>query len=277
MRCTRWPGCDFSVELFPQGFQVTGMNALFRHPVRVPARLLWLIVEFIFAAINYARWCGFGNASGAKRALWLQRSSRRILRIFKTEIRTAGTIPKSGLLVSNHLSYVDILVIASVTPAMFVAKREVRGWPVFGFFAKLGGTVFVDRERRTRVGQTTDEIESALKEGALVVLFPEGTSSDGQTVLPFKSSLLEPAAQSNHPLFIGLIQYRLDDGDVGEEICYWRDMVFFPHLINLASKRAIRASVRFAPADRGGMDRKELARQLRAGILRLRSDFSESR
>ena len=247
------------------------MRALLRHPVRVIGRLLWLIGELTLAALNYARWCGFSkNCSGAKRAAWLQHSSRRLLRIFRTEIQTSGTIPKGGLLVSNHLSYVDILVIATITPAMFVAKREVKSWPVFGWFAKLAGTLFVDRERRTRVGQTTNEIQAALEQGALVVLFPEGTSSNGETVLPFKSSLLEPAARQTHALFAGLIQYQIDDGDVGEEICYWKDMTLVPHLINLLSKRIIRASVRFTQLREGSTDRKELARQLHSEILRLK-------
>jgi 1-acyl-sn-glycerol-3-phosphate acyltransferase len=146
----------------------------------------------------------------------------------------------------------------------------VRGWPVFGWFAKCGGTLFVDRERRAQVGKTTNEIQTALDQGALVVLFPEGTSSNGETVLPFKSSLLEPAARQTHSLFASLIQYKIDDGDVGEEICYWKDMTLVPHLINLLSKKKIYASVRFTQIREGSPDRKELARQLHSEILRLK-------
>jgi lyso-ornithine lipid O-acyltransferase len=248
------------------------MKALFRHPVRVIFRLLWLIAEFTLAALNYARWCGFAkDCSGSHRAAWLQYSSRRILAIFKTQIKASGSIPKSGLLVSNHLSYVDILVIASITPAMFVAKREVKGWPVFGFFARLAGTVFVDREHRTRVGRTTSEIETALNESALVVLFPEGTSSNGETVLPFKSSLLEPATHRTHALFASHIQYELEDGNVGEDVCYWGDMTLVPHLINLLSKRIVKAEVRFTQMRGASADRKELAKQLHSEILRLKA------
>ena len=248
------------------------MNAFLRHPVRVVVRFFWLMAEFAYAALNYARRCGFSkDCPPAKRVLWLQYHSRRVLRIFKTEFQTAGAVPKSGLLVSNHLSYVDILVISSITPAMFVAKREVRSWPLFGMFARMAGTVFVDRERRTRVGQTTDEIQTALDYGALVVLFPEGTSSDGKTVLPFKSSLLEPATRQSNALYGGLIEYHIEDGDVGEEVCYWKDMVLVPHLINLLSKRTLRASVRFTQLREGSSDRKELAKQLHSEILRLKA------
>jgi 1-acyl-sn-glycerol-3-phosphate acyltransferase len=165
---------------------------------------------------------------------------------------------------------VDILVLASLTPAVFVAKHEVKSWPVFGWFAKLAGTLFVDRERRTRVGLTTNEIQSALDQGALVVLFPEGTSSGGETVLPFKSSLLEPATRQTNSLFAGLIQYQIEDGNVSEEVCYWKDMTLVPHLINLLSKRTIHAQVRFTQLREGSTDRKELAKQLHLEILRLK-------
>jgi 1-acyl-sn-glycerol-3-phosphate acyltransferase len=247
------------------------MKPLTRHPVRVTLRLLWLGAEFALGALNYARRCGFAkNCTATQRALWLQHFCRRLLAIFKTRIKTSGSIPSSGLLVSNHVSYVDILVIASITPAIFVAKHELKSWPVFGFFAKLAGTVFVDRERRTRVSETTSEIESALNEGALVVLFPEGTSSNGETVLPFKSSLLEPAARQTHTLFASHIHYEIDDGDVREEVCYWKDMILVPHLINLLSKRTIYAEVRFTQLREASSDRKELAKQLHSEILRLK-------
>lgn len=249
------------------------MHALFRHPLRVTGRLIWMLAEFAIAALNFVLRYG-SKSSPARRALWLQYSARRMLGIFKPTIRTAGTIPTSGLLVSNHLSYVDILVISSVTPAIFVAKHEVKGWPVFGMFAKMGGTLFVDRERRTTVGETTNEIQTALDQGALVVLFPEGTSSNGETVLPFKSSLLEPATRQLHALYAGVVQYRLEDGDVGEELCYWKDMKMLPHIVNLLSKKTIHASVSFTQLREASTDRKELARQLHSEVLRLKESLA---
>jgi len=174
------------------------------------------------------------------------------------------------LLISNHLSYLDILVLAAQTPAVFVAKREVKSWPVFGWFARLAGTLFVHREKRMQVAQATADLEASLDSGALVVLFPEGTSSDGQTVLPFKSALLAPATRRWQRLFAGFIRYELDDGDAGEGICYWKDMTLLPHLINLLSKRAPRVFVRFSQFRQPATDRKELARQLHSEVLRLK-------
>jgi len=226
------------------------MKSLLKHPLRVTGRLLWLGVELALGGCRYILTCAFRPTNTNVRAVWLQRMCRRTLRVLGIALDADGVIPERGLLVSNHLSYVDIMVIGACAPVVFVAKREVRNWPVFGWFARLAGTVFVDRESRARVGQTTREIEAALDRGALVVLFPEGTSSDGKTVLPFKSSLLKPAAHLTQPLATALIQYHLPDGDVGEEVCYWKDMTLVPHLINLLSKRGLRASIRFTPDPR---------------------------
>jgi 1-acyl-sn-glycerol-3-phosphate acyltransferase len=193
-----------------------------------------------------------------------------LLRVFRIETQFTGDIPPRGLLVCNHLSYLDILVLSGLTPCIFVAKREVKDWPVLGWFAKKAGTVFVHRELRAQAAQTVNKIETALQTGALLVLFPEGTSSGGESILPFKSSLLEPAARQTHSLTAGFLRYELGDGDVSEEVCYWKDMTLVPHLINLCSKRAVQASVEFNRFREGNADRKQLARQLHAEVLRMK-------
>jgi 1-acyl-sn-glycerol-3-phosphate acyltransferase len=248
------------------------MKGFCQHPFRVSGRLIWFGGEVLFGLFVFLFRCGLCPKASRRRAraVWLQNLNRRVLRIFQSEIQTAGTIPSNGLLICNHLSYLDILVLSSLTPAIFVAKREVKSWPLMGLLAQLGGTVFIDRQRRTHVGEVNEEIETALNDGALVVIFPEGTSSDGKTILPFKSSLLEPATQQKHPLTVCCLQYALADGDAGNEVCYWGDAVFLPHLLNLLSKRIVRASVRFARIQNHSTDRKELAQQLRAEVLELK-------
>lgn len=248
------------------------MNGFRRHPLRVIARFGRLTVAILIALLDYLFRCAFRSLEvrRAARAAWLHRSTRRTLRFFQFEIRATGPVPSRGLLISNHLSYLDVLVLSSITPAVFVSKHDVKYWPVFGQFAVLAGTVFVDRRRRFQVGQINDEITAALKQGALVVLFPEGTSTNGQTLLPFKSPLLEPATNSAWPLAVCWIQYEIDDGDASEEVCYWGDHAFFPHMLNLSSKRRVRASVRFGQFPERNGDRKELAQQLRAEILALK-------
>jgi lyso-ornithine lipid O-acyltransferase len=250
------------------------MKAWLKHPLRVTGRLGWLGGELVLAAASFAWCCAFRSkpASLAARGSWLQRSCRRFSRVVAVSYRVTGSTPPGGLLVCNHLSYLDVMVLAALAPSIFVAKREVKHWPVFGWFARRAGTVFVDREKRTQTRQATDEIEAALRHGVVVILFPEGTSSNGRMVLPFKSSLLEPAARQSHPLSAGSIRYELDDGDVEEEICYWKDMTLVPHLINLLSKRTVRAYVSFTRLRDGSNDRKELARQLHSEVLKLRAD-----
>jgi 1-acyl-sn-glycerol-3-phosphate acyltransferase len=250
------------------------MNGLRSHPLRVTGRFLWFVGVVVSAVFDYLLSCAFRtkNSAPAARALWLQHHSRRVLKIFNLETRIEGPVPARGLLVSNHLGYLDIFVLASLAPAVFVAKREIKSWPVIGWLTQMGGTLFVDRTRRVHVGLVNDEIQAALNRGALVVLFPEGGSSNGQTVLPFKSSLLEPAVEPAHPLSVSAIQYAIEDGDVVREVCYWGDHTFFPHLLNLLGKRALHATVRFAPVQRTGADRKQLALQLREEILKLKTE-----
>jgi 1-acyl-sn-glycerol-3-phosphate acyltransferase len=248
------------------------MKGFRQKPFRVVGRLLWFGFEVVESLFVFLLRCVFCPPQKRRhvRTLWLQRTARRIGRIFRLDIQSAGTIPDRGLLICNHLSYVDILVLASLTPAAFVAKQEVKSWPVMGLLARLGGTVFIDRQRRTHVGEVNQEIQSALDDGALVIVFPEGTSSDGKTILPFKSSLLEPATQQKHPLTVGCLQYSLPDGDAGTEICYWGDAVFLPHLLNFLSLRQTHATVRFAPVRTHSSDRKELARQLHRAVSELK-------
>jgi len=233
----------------------------------------WFLGIISTAAFDFLLHNAFRHekSTPAARSLWVQRHARRLLRILKLEPQVAGPVPTRGLLVSNHLGYLDILLLASITPAVFVSKSEIKSWPLVGWLTQMGGTLFVNRERRAQVGRVNDEIQAALDRGALVVLFPEGTSSDGQTVLPFKTSLLEPAAQSAHPLSVSAIQYAIEDGDAGDEVCYWGDHTFFPHLLNLLGKRAVRATIRFAPVQRTGTDRKQLALQLREEVLKLKA------
>jgi lyso-ornithine lipid O-acyltransferase len=249
------------------------MQGFRQHPFRVAGRLLWFGGEVLLSFFDFLFRCVFCSKINRRRerARWLQRISRHVARIFQLQVQIHGTVPIRGLLVCNHLSYLDILMLSSLTPGVFVAKREVKSWPLMGLLAQLGGTLFIDRQRRTHVGEVNQEIQDVLDDGGLVIVFPEGTSSDGKDVLPFKSSLLEPASQPKHPLTVGCLQYSLADGDAGAEVCYWGDAVFFSHLLNLLSKRSVCASVSFAAVHNRSADRKELAKQLHSEVLKLKS------
>ena len=241
--------------------------------IRAAGRLCWFAWECLVITTNYFFTAVRApkNKQRVERAAWLSRSSRRHLRLFGYSADVSGSLPKSGILISNHLSYLDILAIASVTPAVFVSKADVKSWPLFGWFATIAGTVFVNRERRTHVGQVNQEIETALAAGALVVVFPEGTSSNGETILPFRTSLLEPAAAGGHEISVSWLHYELQDGDAANEVCYWGDHTFFPHLLNLLGKKSVHATLRFGQFQRTTDDRKKLAKQLHTAVSELKA------
>lgn len=241
--------------------------------IRAVGRLLWFAGDVVVDLLDYIFTTAFVPQAKRRpaRAAWLSRAASRHIRIFGYSADYAGEIPKSGLLVSNHLSYLDILAICSAAPSVFVSKADVKRWPVFGLLATLGGTVFIERERRTHVGEVNREIETALADGVLVVVFPEGTSSDGQTVLPFRASLLEPALRGGHPISTAWIHYDLPGGDAANEVCYWGDHTFFTHLVNLLGKKSVHATLRFGKFQRTTDDRKELAKQLREAVLALKN------
>ncbi len=200
------------------------MKGLLRRNLRLTGRLLWLAGEILVALMDFVINVIFAPKVplARARALWLQQLSRRVLRILKVEIKTQGPIPLKGLLVSNHLSYLDILVLSAVTPAVFIAKSDVKRWPIFGWFTVLAGTLFVRRAKRSDVARLNREVTQTLDAGALVVLFPEGRSPDGREAVPFKSSLLEPVTRLNHPLSAACIEYSLPEGDQGERFGFIR-------------------------------------------------------
>jgi 1-acyl-sn-glycerol-3-phosphate acyltransferase len=196
------------------------------------------------------------------RARWLHRWCRFACHVLGLRLTKLGSIPRAGLLVCNHLSYLDIIALSALRPCVFVAKREVGRWPLFGWLARSAGTIFVERQRKADSPRVVRQMCRALERGMLVVLFPEGTSSDGATVLPFKPALLEPARTLGCPVTAGAIRYALRDGSVADEVCYWREMTLLPHLVNLLSKRQISAEISFSETKERTGDRKSIARQL---------------
>ena len=249
--------------------------------LRAARRLVWLGGELALAAARSERRALLGQRqatlsgpSDARRS-WLHHLCRRLLRAFGIELHAKGALPRRGLLVANHLSYLDIIVLASLTPCVFVSKSEVNAWPVFGWFARRAGTLFVNRASRRDAVRAAQEILAALRSGALVVLFPEGTSSDGTKVLPFKSSLLESAVGAGVPVSVAALHYELADGDAAQEVCYWGGHTLLPHLCRLLSKRGVKSMVSFAPVGNTWRDRKKLAAQLHAEVAVLHRELQQ--
>jgi 1-acyl-sn-glycerol-3-phosphate acyltransferase len=241
---------------------------------RAAFKLIWFGFEIGTSIVDYLFTTAFVSPKNRTiaRAAWLHRACIRHIKIYSCTVSFSGPVPKTGLLVSNHLSYLDILVIASITPAVFVSKSEVRQWPVIGWLTSLAGTIFIQRERRTQVGPINHQILATMDAGALIVVFPEGTSTNSEEVLPFRSPLLEPVTKGHHPISVGYLHYELDGGDARNEVCYWGDQSFFPHAVNLLGKKRVRATMRFGTFQRTTDDRKELALQLRKAVLKLKAE-----
>lgn len=184
--------------------------------------------------------------------------------------KVEGPAPRPPFfLVSNHLSYVDILVLAASVRGVFVSKSEVRRWPGIGVLASLFGTIFLNRmhTRDTlRVLETFDRVVAA---GIGVVVFPEGTSTAGSGVGPFHAALLEWAARRDFPVHTVALRYETapPDPPAHEAICWWGDMTFLPHVARLCTLRGSCATIRFAPEAIRRPDRRSLADEARSAVL----------
>jgi len=210
-----------------------------------------------------------GKVSTPERAQWLHRCCATALRRLGIALQPEGEFPSRGLLVANHLSYLDVLVLSAIHPCVFVSKKEVRSWPLFGLMAKLSGTVFVDRARTFAAHAANAEMSNALEQGTVVVLFPEGTSSDGSQVLPFRPALFDAATKAGAYVVSAHMSYDVADGSAASDVCYWGSMSFFPHLLRLLSRHEVRARVRFAAETRKFADRKLAARITRETVASL--------
>jgi 1-acyl-sn-glycerol-3-phosphate acyltransferase len=204
-----------------------------------------------------------------KRVQWLSRVALCHAKWIGLRIRVHGEIPRKGLIVANHVSYLDIVALSAAAACAFVSKREVATWPLFGLYAKCGATIFVDRERRTAVADVANEMRERLDAGVPLTLFPEGTSTGGDDVLPFRSSLFEPVVELACPVTACALRYSLEGGSVADEVAYWRDMTLAPHLLNLLGKTGVTLDIRFGPSSRRTGDRKTLARDLHAEVRTL--------
>jgi 1-acyl-sn-glycerol-3-phosphate acyltransferase len=205
----------------------------------------------------------------ARRRGWRRRIKRRwsraLCRAMAVRVEVVGEPPRQPcLLVSNHLSYLDIPVLAGLVDTVFVSKAEVARWPVVGLLATRADTIYVDRERKRRLPEVNARIRQVLEDGDGVVVFPEGTSTGGDGVLPFRPSLLAPAAELGLEVRCARLCYATGPGDppASESVCWWRDMPFGPHVLGLLRLSGIQARVFFPPEAVRASDRKELAERL---------------
>ena len=206
----------------------------------------------------------------ARRRALTQRWSRRLLAVLNVECRVSGRLdPDAGnvLVVANHVSWLDIFVLNALCPARFVAKAELAKWPVAGRLVRGAGTLFVERTRRRDTHRVNRVVAQALAQGDIVAVFPEGTTTEGASVLPFKSALLQPivdAAGEVQPL---ALRYRTPDGTRSAAPSYVGDDPFMASFWRICGMPAlvvdVTALARMPAAER---HRRALAREAEAAI-----------
>ena len=198
---------------------------------------------------------------------------RIICAIIGITVTPRGAPPEKApsLVVANHVSWTDIIALASLRPFVFLAKSEVADWPVLGVLARLQGTVFVQRGSRKDVARVNDALAGVLRAGCDLVVFPEATSSDGTRVLPFNAAHFAPLvaldpAPTLAPVALRYVNRAGENIDVG----WYGDMTFLPHLWSLMRRGGADCRIAFGEGiDPRGMDRKALAAETEAKVRAL--------
>ena len=223
----------------------------------------WLIVAgllrcaFIFPFITPAkrlqqtgRWCG------------------RVARALGVAIESEGRSHDGpALLVANHISWLDILAINAVHPARFVSKADVKHWPVLGWMVGSGGTLFIERERKRDALRVVHQIAAALKQGDTIAMFPEGTTGDGSTLLPFHANLMQAAISTDALLQPIALRYADDDGSPSQAVVWVGNSTLAESLWKVATARGLRVRVtQLATVASAEQDRRELASRVRGQI-----------
>lgn len=202
--------------------------------------------------------------------------ARGFARVIGMRIEVDGEPPEGPFfLVSNHLGYMDIILLATQLHTTYVAKADLQAWPTLGHVFATADTIFIDRGRRRDVLRVMELVGRQLDRHLGVVLFPEGTSSGGEEVLRFKPSLLEFAARRDYPVHFASISYSTPDGHppAREAVCWWGDADFWPHVVELLRLPGFEARLAFGPAPIHHPDRKLLAERLHAAVA---ADFHPS-
>lgn len=197
--------------------------------------------------------------------------AKAMMRLFGLKLDVRGKPPAAPfLLVTNHLSYVDVIVLAAQFDCIFVAKSEIAAWPLFGWLSRQMNTIFIDRQRKRDLLRVNALLSQALTTGQNVVLFPEGTTTVGATVLPFKPGLLEPAVRAGRRVAYASLRYRTapDEAPASEAVCWWGEMEFVPHLLKLFAHAGFAGELVFGAEPLYATDRKVLAKRLHAAVER---------
>lgn len=240
---------------------------LFRSIVRG----VWLVTLLLAAVVD----CVIRRPRiGYEGAVRVHGWCRRIVRAMGVECWVEGGLPAYGAVVSNHLSYLDVLLFASLRPFVMVGKSEVRRWPLIGWLTARAGTVYVVRGGGPATYPGVNAAMAvAYRSGLPVLFFPEGTTTDGASVLPFRRGLFHSVLNEDVPLRVAALKYSIV-GDCGgatvaRDVCWWGDALLAPHIFRLLGLRGVRAEVRFGAEVSERKDRFVLSETARDRVMGL--------
>lgn len=210
---------------------------------------------------------------GAEGAVWIHGWCRRIVAAMGIECEVTGELPCSGAVVSNHLSYLDILLFSAARPFVMVAKSEVKRWPLLGRLTAQAGTVYVDREGGPPTYPAVNAaMAEAYRSGLPVLFFPEGTTTNGSEVLPFRRGLFHSVLDNSVELRTAAVRYEIDAQNgsacVADDVCWWGDALFGPHIFRCLGLRGVRARIDFQSTPVNGVNRFELSEHAQARVTR---------
>jgi 1-acyl-sn-glycerol-3-phosphate acyltransferase len=213
-----------------------------------------------------------------ERADWLHRFCARAMKGMGIEISVSGAFPERGAVISNHLSYLDIVVYASLHPCVFVSKAEIAGWPVVGWMTTMSGTVYVARGQGGSAVKARKEMQVTLDAGLPVMFFPEGTTTNGDEMLKFHSGLLAQVLEGGTTVTAAHLRYSLGAGNgadatVADDVCYWGDRDMLGHVFTFLGLRGVKAEVRFAQEpiafSSDELHRRQAAVEARSAVMAL--------
>lgn len=233
-------------------------------------RLAWhLLVGALTVALLFPRLDRWEQ--GRRVTRW----SAGMLRVMGIRLVVRGRAPhlrgNGALIVANHISWLDIHLLHSILPCRFIAKADIARWPLFGWLAAQTGTLFLAREKRSAIREMNETIASLLVEGECLTLFPEGTTTAGDRVLPFRGALFEPVIQANATLWPVSIRYLDAQGCRTEIPAYYGEMSLAESLWRIACAEPFTAEIEFMSAiAAGSRDRRSLVAevegQIRSGL-----------
>lgn len=247
-----------------------GQERGYNGPMSAPSfRILRTAAHLVAGALTVL--LVFPRLDRAHRAARVTRWAGHLLAILGVRVRVFGPAPDpglgGGLLVANHVSWLDIHLLHSLLPARFISKAEVRGWPLIGWLAEAAGTVFLVREKKSDAMRVNRAMAEHLRLGDCLALFPEGTTSDGSDLLPFYPSLFQPAVEAGTPVWPVFIRYRTPRGERSEAAAYHGDTSLGQSFMRIVRAGGIEAEVHFlAPIASTGLNRRELARRAEDAI-----------